>query len=436
MKVRPAQRISGKVTLSGDKSISHRAAIIAALARGPSFLTNFSHSQDCTSTLECLKGIGVSVSIEETGVSVSGQGLNGFTKPLKALHCGNSGSTMRMLSGVLAGQAFVSELTGDESLASRPMQRIIDPLELMGAQIESRGGKPPLRISRHAPLRPIHYELPVASAQVKSCILLAGLQAEGRTSVVEQVRTRDHTERILNWYDVPINVREGRNRATEISVSGRIAFGGRDITIPGDLSSAAFLIAAAALLPGSSLLVDSVSLNKTRTQFLAELKSVGAQITLEQVRDVSNEPVGDIRIAGGLNLSSAQQGLKRLSRDSIPQLIDELPLLAVVGTQLANGLEIRDADELRVKESDRLSATVQNLRAMGAEVEEYSDGLAVKGQTTLRGALLDSHGDHRIALAFAVAALMAEGESEIKGTECVAVSFPGFFALLESLVVR
>jgi 3-phosphoshikimate 1-carboxyvinyltransferase len=436
MKVRPAKLIKGRVTLSGDKSISHRAAIIAALAVGPSFLKNFSPSQDCASSLACLRDIGVSIAVDETGVRVAGRGLDGFVEPSNPLHCGNSGSTMRMLSGLLAGQRFVSLLTGDESLQSRPMQRIIDPLEMMGAQIESRGGMPPLRISQRGPLRPIHYELPVASAQVKSCILLAALQAEGRTSVVERVCTRDHTERMLSWYGAPIDVKETANSTAEISVSGRNSFAGRDVSIPGDLSSAAFLIAAAALLPGSSLLVDSVSLNKTRTQFLAELKSVGAQITLEQVRDVSNEPAGNIRIAGGLNLSSAQRGLKKLSGDSIPQLIDELPLLAVVGTQLLTGLEIRDATELRVKESDRVSATVQNLRAMGAEVEEYSDGLAVKGQTTLRGALLDSHGDHRIALAFAVAALMAKGESEIKGTECVAVSFPGFFRVLESLVVR
>lgn len=424
------------MTLSGDKSISHRAAIIASLARGPSIITNFSNSQDCASTLNCLRDIGVPLAAERNTWRVLGQGLGGFTRPGKSLDCGNSGSTMRMLSGLLAGQDFASELTGDQSLSSRPMRRIIEPLEMMGAQIKSREGKPPLRISGSRPLRSIHYELPVASAQVKSCVLLAGLNAEGRTSVVERVRTRDHTERMLSWYEAPIEVRDRANGAAEISIAGRTPFFGREVGIPGDLSSAAFMIAAAALLPGSSLTIQSVSLNTTRTQFLSELKSLGAEITFEGVRDICNEPVGNVHVKGGLNVASDKLGLKRLSGDAIPQLIDELPLLAVVGSQLAGGLEIRDADELRVKESDRLSTTVQNLQAMGAEVEEYPDGLAVAGQTKLRGAMLDSHGDHRIALAFAVAALMAEGESEIKGAECVAVSFPGFFDLLESLTVR
>jgi 3-phosphoshikimate 1-carboxyvinyltransferase len=436
MKVRPAQRIAGKVTLSGDKSISHRAAIIAAVARGVSKITNFSASQDCASTLDCLRDLGVSVTAEESGLWVVGQGLDGFTRPLKSLDCGNSGSTMRMLSGLLAGQSFASELTGDPSLASRPMRRIIEPLEMMGAQVESRDGKPPLRISRSKPLCSIHYELPVASAQVKSCVLLAGLNADGRTSVVERVRTRDHTERMLSWYKAPIDVTDRSNGSAEISIAGEIPFGGRDVCIPGDISSAAFMVAAAALLPGSTLMVQDVSLNRTRTQFLSELESLGAEISFEDVRDICNEPVGNLCVKGGLNPASEEMGLKRLSGDLIPQLIDELPLLAVVGSQLAGGLEIRDAGELRVKESDRLSTTVRNLQAMGAEVEEYPDGLAVAGQTQLRGTTLDSHGDHRIAMAFAVAALTAEGESEIKGAQCVAVSFPDFFDLLESLAVR
>jgi 3-phosphoshikimate 1-carboxyvinyltransferase len=240
---------------------------------------------------------------------------------------------------------------------------------------------------------------------------------------------------MLSWYEAAIDVGEKSN-GTEISVAGQESFTGRDVEIPGDLSSAAFLVTAAALLPGSNLLVESVGLNPTRTQFLSELKSLGAEVSVEESRDVCNEPVGDIQIRGNLAISSEKRGLRKITGDSIPQMIDELPLLAVVGSQIAEGLEIRDAKELRVKESDRLSTTVQNLRAMGAEVEEYEDGLAVRGQTRLRGALLDSHGDHRIALAFAIAALFADGESEIKGAECVAVSFPGFFNVLESLVQR
>jgi 3-phosphoshikimate 1-carboxyvinyltransferase len=434
MRIRPAARIAGKVILSGDKSISHRAAIIASLAEGPSLLKNYSSSQDCTSTLECLRGLGVSIKVDQEGVLVHGQGPQGFSEPQQALDCGNSGSTIRMLAGPLAGQTFATLLTGDESLRSRPMQRVIDPLTKMGALIESQEGKPPLRISGTQPLRSIRYELPMASAQVKSCVLLAGLLAEGITTIVERERTRDHTERMLKWYEAPINLEEAAGGIQEISVNGQSSFAARDFSIPGDISSAAFLIAAAALLPGSNLLVETVGLNPTRTQFLREMKSMGAQITFEEEREVCCEPLGNVRITGGLDVSS--ESVMRLSGDSIPQLIDELPLLAVVGTQLAGGLEIHDAKELRVKESDRLTTTVQNLRAMGAEVEEYDDGLAVAGKIQLRGATIESHGDHRIALAFAIAGLMADGESEILGAECVAVSFPGFFPLLETLAMR
>ncbi|HKZ03607.1 MAG TPA: 3-phosphoshikimate 1-carboxyvinyltransferase, partial [Pyrinomonadaceae bacterium] len=294
MKVRPAQRIIGDITLSGDKSISHRAAIVASLARGPSIITNFSHSQDCASTLNCLRDIGVSVAAEGNTWRVLGQGLGDFTRPAKSLDCGNSGSTMRMLAGLLAGQDFTSELTGDQSLSSRPMRRIIEPLEMMGAQIESQDGKPPLRISGSRPLRSIHYELPVASAQVKSCVLLAGLHADGRTAVIERVRTRDHTERMLSWYEAPIEVRDKANCDAEISIVGGTPFFGREVGIPGDLSSAAVIVAAAALLPGSNLTINALSLNRTRTQFLSELNSLGAEITFEEVRDIYNEPVGNV----------------------------------------------------------------------------------------------------------------------------------------------
>jgi 3-phosphoshikimate 1-carboxyvinyltransferase len=436
MKIRQARGINGAITLSGDKSLSHRAAMIAAMARGPSRLANFSNSQDCASTLACLHQIGVSISRDGNRVQIIGQGLNGFAKPANVLDCGNSGSTMRMLAGLLAGQEFASQLTGDESLRSRPMRRIIEPLEMMGAQIDAVHGKPPLRLFPCGPLRPIRYELPVASAQVKSCILFAGLYAHGRTSVIEPQGTRDHTERMLRWYNAPVETSEGINGAAEISVTGQSDFNGRDTNIPGDISSAAFMIAAAALLPGSDLVVKAVGLNPTRTQLLSELQSLGASIKVDEVHEDCNEPVGNVYVKGGLNPPSKQQGANKVSGKLIPQLIDELPLLAVVGTQVSGGIEIREAAELRVKESDRLAATAQNLRAMGADVEEYPDGLAVSGPTRLRGALLDSHGDHRIALAFSVAALIAEGESEIEGASCVAVSFPGFFELLETLVVR
>jgi len=435
MRISPARSIRGQFTPSGDKSISHRAAIIAALARGPSLLSNFSTSYDCTSTLNCLRQLGISITAANNSQQVVGNGIGGFAEPDSLLDCGNSGSTMRMLAGLLAGQGFPSQLTGDDSLKSRPMRRIIDPLETMGAQIESDGGRPPLRITPGRQLNPIRYALPVASAQVKSCVLLAGLHAKGTTSVIEQQGTRDHTERMLEWYGAPIQTSEQKDGAIEIAVTGKTDFSARNVDIPGDISSAAFMIAAAALLPGSDLTVRAVGLNPTRTQFLSELTSLGGRITTAELTAVSNEPVGTIRIEGGLG-PPEQQGTRRIGGQTIAQLIDELPLLAVLGTQISGGIEIREAAELRVKESDRIATTVENLRAMGAKVEEYQDGLCVDGPTTLHGALLNSHGDHRIAIAFSVAALIAEGDSEISGPDCVGVSFPGFFQLLESLAIR
>jgi 3-phosphoshikimate 1-carboxyvinyltransferase len=436
MKLGPARAIHGQVVLPGDKSISHRAAMIAALADGRSRLANYARSQDCISTLKCMRQLGVSIDTEGADVYVTGKGLQGLSPPSAPLDCGNSGSTMRMLAGVLAGQTFSSQLTGDASLTSRPMRRIIEPLEMMGAKIASSDGKPPLRISRNGQLQAVNYELPVASAQVKSCVLLAGLHAEGNTSVREREATRDHTERMLRWFGADVEVTTGSDSVAEITIAGGGDFSARDVAIPGDISSAAFLIAAAVLLPGSNVTFPTVGLNPTRTQFLSELKSFGANIALSNVQEVCNEPVGTLTVTGGLSPQSDQQAPRKIAGRLVPQLIDEWPLLAVVGTQIPGGLEIRDAGELRVKESDRLSTTAENLRAMGAEVEEFADGLKVPGPQTLHGALLDSHGDHRIAMAFTVGALVAQGESSLQRSECVAVSFPGFFQLLESLLMR
>lgn len=377
---------------------------------------------------------------------VQGAGESGFHVANEALYCGNSGSTMRMLAGVLAGQDFSSTLTGDDSLNSRPMQRIVEPLEMMGAEVQSENGKPPLTVRGSKPLKPIRYELPVASAQVKSCVLLAGLSAKGRTEVIERGETRDHTERMLKWFGVPIE----RSVEGVISIEGPRSFAARDVKVPGDISSAAFLIAAAALLPKSKLDVEDAGLNPTRTMFVSMLRSLGVTIVATEEcgvpsgaaplgwrREEGYEPAGRLRVMGKLNAEPPTPVDSTLVRGNlIAQLIDELPLLAVVGTQMPGGIEIRDAAELRRKESDRIDATVKNLRAMGAEVEEFEDGLAVLGPTQLRGAMLDSYGDHRIAMAFAVAALTASGDSEIAGAECVSVSFPDFFTLLESLVER
>jgi 3-phosphoshikimate 1-carboxyvinyltransferase len=447
MRIQPARRIRGELRLPGDKSISHRAALLSALARGATRIENFSTSEDCAATLNCLRELGVKIEQDGTSVLVEGVGLRGLNAPQAPLDCGNSGSTMRMLAGVLAGQDFNSTLTGDESLRSRPMQRIIEPLELMGARISSENGRAPLQIKGQQQLKAITYKMPVESAQVKSCILLAGLSAEGHTAVIEREgATRDHTERMLRWLKVPVKSRKILHGAfinnEAISIEGRVQFDAQDGTVPGDISSAAFFIVAAALLPASELNISRVGLNPTRTRLLSVMRSLGARVHVDlkqagQWPEDFGEPFGDVGITGGDGLAPVEAGEPNVLRGSlIPQLIDELPVLAVLGSQVAGGISIRDAAELRVKESDRIRATVENLRAMGVEVEEHGDGLTIRKRTGLRGAKLNAHNDHRIAMAFTIAALVAEGDSEIIGAECVGVSFPEFFRLLESVVER
>jgi 3-phosphoshikimate 1-carboxyvinyltransferase len=429
MRLTPAHSIEGRLRLPGDKSISHRAALIAALADGSSEISNYSTAADCASTVACLRELGVS--IEQKHNQLSFAGSQELASPRRPLDCGNSGSTLRILAGVLAGHDFTAELIGDESLSSRPMRRIIEPLELMGAKIESTDGTAPLKVHGSSRLVPIRYKLPVASAQVKSAILFAGLNAEGRTTVIETSPSRDHTERLFNGFGVTVTT----NSDLEVTLHGPARFQGGAITIPGDVSSAAYFVAAAMLLPQSQLTIESVGLNPTRAAFLSVLSSWGADITTIDLQTERNEPYGTINIRGGIT-RTAHESERTLSRSMIPSLIDELPLLAVVGSQIEGGIRIRDAAELRLKESDRLAATAANLRAMGAEVEEFDDGLAVSGPTQLQGAMLNSRGDHRIAMAFAVAALLAKGETEITGAECVAISFPEFFSLLESRARR
>ena len=429
MRLIPARSINGRFRLPGDKSISHRAALIAALARGKSEISNFSTARDCASTLGCLRSLGVS--IEHKNGKFVFAGTQELSAPREPLDCGNSGSTLRILTGVLAGYDFTAELVGDESLSSRPMRRIIEPLELMGANIESTQGNAPLKVRGTRSLSPITYKLPVASAQVKSAILFAGLNAEGRTTVIEITQSRDHTERLFNGFGVPVTT----NPDLSVTLDGPARFTGGSITIPGDVSSAAYFVAAAMLLPDSQLTIEGVGLNPTRAAFLSVLSSWGADITTTEVQTERNEPYGTINVRGGIK-GNAEEPERTLGQSMIPSLIDELPLLAVVGSQIDGGIRIRDASELRLKESDRLATTAANLRAMGAEVEEFPDGLSVSGPTQLHGALIDSHGDHRIAMAFSVAALLAKGESEISGAECVAISFPEFFPLLESVIYR
>lgn len=435
--IHPAKAVRGQMRMPGDKSISHRAAMLAALAAGTSTIRNFSSSADCAATLSCLRALGVSIETRGADLSIVGVGIDGLREPKAPLDCGNSGTTMRLLAGILAGQDFTSTLTGDASLRSRPMQRIIEPLQMMGANISSKDGCPPLLIRGHRGLNPISYELLVASAQVKSCILLVGLHARGRTEVIENEPTRDHTERMLSSFGVQVDSREAK-RAGEsaqlVAINGPAQLNSSEVQVPGDVSSAAFFVAAAALLPESSLEIRDVGVNPTRVFFVEQLRAMGLDVEITDTRNPTHEPVGMIQARGSRRQRATDSMMIRGL--VVPQLIDELPLLAVAGSQIEGGLEIRDAAELRVKESDRIATTVQNLRAMGAEVEEFDDGLRVAGRTRLRGAKIEPHGDHRIAMAFAVAALLAEGETQIIEPECVAVSFPEFFDLLESVVER
>jgi 3-phosphoshikimate 1-carboxyvinyltransferase len=418
-KVAPAKRLAGSVRFPGDKSISHRYAMLAAIAEGASEIHYFSSSADCHSTLACLEKLGVKIERKDETITVHGAGLDGLSAPSGRLDAGNSGSTMRMLSGILAAQSFNSMIGGDASLSQRPMKRVIDPLTQMGARIRSAdGGLPPLEF-QGAQLQPIRYEMPVASAQVKTAVLLAGLFSDGATEVVEPAATRDHTEIALEQMGAEIG-RHGRT----IRVRGRARLAGQKVYVPGDLSSAAFFIVAGLLVPESNLVLQNVGLNPTRTAILDVLVSMGGRVKVLNVELISGELLGDLHV----ETSKLQGG--EIPADAVPGLIDELPVLAVMGTLTEQGIWFRGAAELRVKESDRLAAVAQNLRAMGAEVEDFPDGLRIAGKQRLRGAEVDSFGDHRIAMAFAVAGLVAEGTTAIKGGSCVEISFPDFFEIL------
>jgi 3-phosphoshikimate 1-carboxyvinyltransferase len=432
VRVEPALRLTGEIAVPGDKSISHRAVLLAAICDGRTTIRGFGRSADTEATIAAVRALGVRVDeLDEETLRVHGVGLRGLRAPVAPVECGNAGTLARLLAGILAGQAGKEfELVGDGSLSTRPMWRVADPLGRMGAQVDTRGGRLPLTI-RGRPLSGITYKLPVASAQVKSAILFAGLNATGRTTVIETSPSRDHTERLFNGFGVPVKT----DQDLSVSIDGPARLSGGAITVPGDVSSAAYFVAAAMRLPGSDLTIEGVGLNPTRAAFLDVLSSWGAEISVTDVENERNEPFGLIHVRGGIN-RNADERQRTLSGSMIPALIDELPLLAVVGSQIDGGIQIRDARELRLKESDRLATTAKNLRAMGAEVKEFEDGLAVSGPTKLRGTLVDSHLDHRIAMAFSVAALVAEGETQIDGSECVAISFPEFFSLLDSLAVR
>ena len=418
-KISPAAAISGDIVLPGDKSISHRYALIAAIAEGETRIRNYSTGADCHSTLGCVRALGIEVEGAGTEFAIRGKGLDGLRAAARDLDAGNSGSTIRMLSGILAAQPFRTRIGGDESLSRRPMRRIMQPLAQMGASIGAREDQfPPLEI-QGAKLRPIDYTLPVASAQVKTCVLLAGLYAEGATSVTEPERSRDHTEIALREFGADVTVARRR-----ITVVGRPKLTGRELVAPSDLSSAAFFMVAALLAPGSKLTIRGVGLNPTRSALLDFLTGMGARIRILDLESRNGELVGDMlvehsemrggTIAGGLTAA----------------LIDEIPVLAVLGAVTEEGITVRDASELRVKETDRIRTVVDNLRRMRVQAEELPDGMVIPGRQKFHAAAIDSFGDHRIAMAFAVAALNGDGESVIHGAEAASVSFPEFWETL------
>ena len=424
--IRPARNISGSLSLPGDKSISHRYAMLGAFAAGTSRFTNFSTGADCASTLGCMEALGARVNRIGNG-AIEITGVAGRVTPSKQpLDCGNSGSTMRMMSGLLAAQQGTFTLIGDDSLSRRPMGRIKTPLELMGANLTLTDGHAPLTIVG-GPLKAIDFTTPVPSAQVKTCVLLAGLQTQGATTVREAVRTRDHSELALRAFGATLT-----RTSDSITISGPQSLHAIEAAVPGDLSSAAFFLCAASIFPGSNLVLDSIGLNPTRASLLDVLTALGAKIQVLNLEEKNAELVGTIQISGpveGLGTTAITGALSA-------QLIDELPVLAAIGPYTSGGIRIRDAKELRVKESDRIALVVQNLRAMGAEVIEFEDGLDVPGGQSLHGATIDSDGDHRIAMAFSVAALRATGDTLIQGAESAAISFPEFFDILDNIAER
>lgn len=419
--IQPARNLAGSIRLPGDKSISHRWAMIAALAEGKTTIRGYATGEDCHSTLGILAKLGIEIADRGSEVEIHGKGLTGFAASEEVLDAGNSGSTIRMMSGILAGQPFVSRIAGDESLSKRPMERVMKPLALMGAQIEATNGKyPPLTI-HGAQLQPIEYASPVASAQVKTCVLFAGMFADGVTSVVEPVRTRDHSELALRMFGAEVQV-----TGTRVSIQGRPRLRAQDLEVPGDLSSSAFFLSAALLIPDSNLVIGGVGLNPTRTALLDYLAGLGAEIKILHVGEKHGELVGDILVRGRVKQPGQIRGAMTAS------LIDEIPTLAVLGA-LTEGLVVEDAAELRVKETDRIATVAENFQRAGLAIEVRADGFTIPGRQQVKAAQFDSFGDHRIAMAFSVASLRADGPCEIHRAEAASVSFPEFYATLKNI---
>ena len=418
MRISQTRHFRGRFTLPGDKSLSHRLAILGALAHGESRFANFSTADDCAATLRCLEALGVVARRQGRTVEVVGRGPEGLRASASPLDAANSGSTLRMLAGVVAARPFRTVITGDASLRRRPVERVAEPLRMMGARAFSSDGKAPLTIEG-GPLKAMSWSMTTPSAQVKSAVLLAGLQAEGRTTIVEPAPTRDHTERLLPAFGVRVDV-----RGSEVSVSGGAVLRPVALDVPGDVSSAAFLVVAALIVPDAFIHIENVLLNPRRIAFLDVLRRMGAHVETG-LRGEDPEPVGWIEAR------SSRLGSAEVRADEVPALIDEVPILAVAAAFGDGELVVRNAAELRVKESDRIATLAEGLRRMGARVEEHPDGLTVRGGTPLTGAAVRSHGDHRIAMALAIAGLAAAGETEIEDSACIAVSFPEFPSLLE-----
>lgn len=420
--IHPVSALEGSIRLPGDKSISHRYGMLASVAEGTSVIGNYSSGADCQSTLGCMRAMGVRIEKDGTTVTIHGTGLDGLNAPSEALDAGNSGSTIRMLSGMLAAQKFQSTIGGDESLSKRPMARIIKPLEMMGARIDGHDGKfPPLTI-HGGNLKPIDYTLPVASAQVKSCVLFAGIFTEGITIVREGIATRDHTEVALREFGAEVESIGG-----VITYNGRQKLIAKELGVPGDLSSSAFFLVAALLIPGSRLSIEGVGLNPTRSALMDFLAGGGAPVRVVNIGQQSGELVGDLRV------DHAKWHGGVLEKGTTAALIDEIPVLAVLGATSKNGLVVRDAAELRVKETDRIATVAENMKRMGVNITVREDGFEIPGNQKFHAAELDSFGDHRIAMAFSVAALAADGPCKIHNAEAASVSFPEFYNMLRSL---
>lgn len=422
MEIKKLTNLHGEITVPGDKSISHRAVMFGSLAKGTTRITHFLEGADCLSTISCFRKMGIDIENNNGEILVHGKGLRGLSSPTDILDVGNSGTTTRLISGILAGQNFVSELTGDDSIQSRPMKRIMTPLLSMGADITSIKGNNcvPLRIAGH-PLKAIHYDSPVASAQVKSCVLLAGMYSDGVTSVTEPVLSRNHTEIMLNYFGAQVT-----SEGTTASIVPEPSLHAREITVPGDISSAAYFIAAGLLVPGSEILLKNVGINPTRDGLLRVCKDMGADITMLNV-NMDGEPTADLLVR-----TSSLHGTT-VGGEIIPTLIDEIPMIAVMAAFAEGTTIIKDAKELKVKESDRILVMAENLSRMGADITPTDDGMIIHGGKPLHGAVIDSYLDHRVAMSFAIAGLLCDGPLSIKGGDCVKISYPEFYEDLYSL---